>query len=533
MPFAVPWNRLPAALAPLAVTDFRNLWVVWLAANTCMWMNDVAAAWLMTSLTASPAWVALVQTASTLPVFLLGLPSGALADIIDRRRWFAFTQLWVAATGALLAFLALGGLLNAPLLLLLTFLNGIGLALRWPVFSAIVPNLVSREQMPAALGLNGMSMNLSRIVGPIAAGALLAGAGSAWVFALNAIISVLSFFQVLRWRSAPRASTLPGERFVGAMRVGLQHVRQSPPMKAVLLRVFLLFLHSTALTALLPLVAQGAGGGAGTFTLMLATTGVGAVIAIMLLPRLRQRFGTDHFVRGGTLTHAAMTAIVAYSPTLWLTMPALLVSGAAWIVTANSLAVSAQMVLPDWVRARGMSLYQMALMGGAASGAALWGQVATHTSVPQAMAVAAVSAVLALMLTRRVQVGAADPALLEPARPNSQPRPAVVVQPDEGPVMVTIEYLIDPDRAEAFAAVMRETRAARMRQGALSWGLFRDTEVPGRYIEYFVDETWVEHLRRQERFTAADIGLRGQRLAFHRGAEPPAVRRYVSHDVLV
>ena len=190
---------------------FRGLWLAWLAANMTMWMNDVAAAWLMTTLTTSPVMVALVQTASTLPVFLLGLPSGAMADIVDRRRYFAATQLWVSVNALLLAGLSLAGALTAPVLLALTFANGVGLALRWPVFSAIVPTIVPRDQMPAALALNGVSMNLSRVVGPVLAGALITAVSPAAVFVLNTLLASVAFVLILRWRSEPRISALPGD----------------------------------------------------------------------------------------------------------------------------------------------------------------------------------------------------------------------------------------------------------------------------------------------------------------------------------
>jgi MFS family permease len=520
--------RLPSALAPLEGPVFRGLWFAWLAANMTMWMNDVAAAWLMTTLTNSPVMVALVQTASTLPVFLLGLPSGALADIVDRRRYFAGTQLWVCVTALLIASLALAGLLTPSLLLLLTFLNGIGLAMRWPVFSAIVPEVVTRNHLPAALALNGISMNLSRVIGPTVAGALLASAGTAWVFVLNAVLAFVAFTLILRWRSAPRLSTLPGERFVGAMRVGLQHVRQSPRMRAICVRVFLFFLQASALIALLPLVArQLHGGGPAMFTLLMACLGGGAIVAALWFPRWRLRFDRDQFVRYGTLVHAAMTSLVALVPEIWIAVPAIFISGMAWISTANTLAMSAQLALPNWVRARGMSIYQMALMGGTAFGAMLFGKVAGSFSVPSAILAAAVLGSLALLLTRRFSVEGAD-ADHSPATPRSAPEPTIPIGADEGPVMVTVEYLVAPERAAEFAAVMQLTRAARLRQGALSWGLFKDTAMPGRYVESFIDESWVEHQRRLERFTAADAELRERRLAFHLGDQPPLLRRFVA-----
>ncbi|NMG75585.1 MFS transporter [Aromatoleum diolicum] len=527
------FSETPSALAPLRGPVFRMLWLAWLAANVTMWMNEVTSAWLMTSLTDSAFMVAMVQAASTLPVFVLGLPSGALADIIDRRRYFAATQLWVALVALVLGGLALADALTAPLLLALTFANGIGMAMRWPVFAAIIPDIVPRSELPAALALNGIAMNMSRVIGPVVAGALLASAGSPYVFLLNAILAVVAFALILRWRSEPRVSTLPGERFVAAMRVGLQHVVQSPPMRAVLVRIFLFFLQSTSLSALLPLVARDVHSGkAGTYTALMAAMGGGAIVAALLLPHLRQRLGREEFVRWGTIVHAACAAAVVLVPTLWLALPAMFIAGMAWIATANSLTVAAQMGLPNWVRARGMSIYQMALMGGSAAGAALWGYVANLTTVTVSIMVASVVGPIVLLMThRRVAVGATDEDHSPAAVTGRMPPPEIEIRPDEGPVMVTIEYLIDPARAADFNTVMQDTRRARLRQGAMSWGLFRDTTRPERYIEYFLDENWIEHQRRMERFTAADVGLRERRMAFHVGTEPPQIRRYVGEPV--
>lgn len=536
-PYARVMPRLAAvfdtpALAPLRAPVYRGLWLAWLAANLTMWTHDVAASWLMTQLTDSAVMVALVQTASTLPVFLLGIASGAMADIVDRRRWFAATQAWVCVTALLLALLSWLGVLTAELLLVLTFVNGIGLAARWPVFAAIVPSVVPRPDLPAALALGGISMNLSRVVGPVIAGGLLAASGSAVVFTLNAVMASVGFWLIWRWRSEPRASALPGERFVGAMRVGLQHVRQSPRMRVVIVRVFLFFLQASALLGLMPLVAQLSGGGAAMYTAMMSCLGAGAIVAALQFPRLRARFDRDQFVRYGSMLHAVLSTLVVAVPSPWVMLPAMAVLGAAWISTANTFVVAAQMALPDWVRARGMSIYQMALMGGTAIGAAFWGQLAGLASVPVAVIAAALSGVLLLFLTRRWSVGWGPDEDLSPQPTRPLAGVHIDIAPEEGPVMVVIEYLIDPARAADFNAVMQATRQARLRQGALSWGLFRDTAVPGRYVEYFVDETWVEHQRRMERFTTADTALRAQRLAFHLLPEAPVVKRYVAADMM-
>ena len=523
----------PSALAPLRDAVFRMLWLAWLTANVTMWMNEVASAWLMTSLTDSAFMVAMVQAASTLPVFVLGLPSGALADIVDRRRYFAVTQVWVGLIAIVLAALSFTGLLSAHLLLVLTFANGIGMAMRWPVFAAIVPDVVPRADLPAALALNGIAMNMSRVIGPVIAGALLASVGSAYVYLLNAVLAVIAFSLILRWRSEPVVSALPGERFFAAMRVGLQHVTQSPRMRVVLMRIFLFFLQSVSLTALLPLIARRLGdGGPGTFTTLLVAMGGGAVAMALNLTRLRQRIRRDTMVYWGVCVHAVAAVAVVLSPTLWLAMPAMAVAGMAWIGTANSLTVAAQLALPNWVRARGMSIYQMALMGGSAAGAALWGYVANVSSVPASIVTAAVIGPLVLLLTRHHGAGGVVDEDLTPTPVGpTAPPPVIDIGPNEGPVMVTIEYLIDPTQAESFAAVMQQTRLARLRQGALSWGLFRDTSFEGRYIEYFLDENWIEHQRRLARFTAADMGLRTRRLSFHIGTVPPRTRRYIGEPI--
>ncbi len=531
MPLDDPANKPepgqpPSAFSPLGQPVFRMLWATWLTANTCMWMNDVAAAWLMTSLAPSPLWVALVQSASTLPVFLLGLPSGALADILDRRRYFMVTQLWVATTAIALCVTIVMGWINAPLLLALTFANGIGLAMRWPVFAAIVPEIVPRIQLPPALALNGVAMNASRIIGPLLAGALIASAGSEYVFGLNAVLSLGAAFVIMRWKREATVSPLGRERLSSAIRVGLQFVKQSSRLQGVLLRISLFFLHSTALLALLPLVARGLkGGDAGTFTLLLASMGMGAIIAALSMQQVRRMIPHARLLLLGAALQALGTLVVAWAPNVIIAAPAMFVAGMAWITVANTLTVSAQMALPDWVRARGMSIYQMAIMGATAVGAALWGQIATLSNIHWSMGIAAVTGLASMTLVQRYMPANNMEEDLTPSRVLKAP--TADDPPRQGRIQVNIEYRIDPARADEFRALMQESRRSRMRQGALSWELLHDLYDPGRFVEQITDESWTEHLRRFDRVTADDVSLRDRKLTFHIADAPPLVTRTV------
>ena len=518
-------------LAPFRSPVFRMLWSTWLMANICMWMSDVAAAWMMTSLTATPLWVALVQTAASLPMFLLGLPSGAFADILDRRRYFLMTQIWVAVVASLLSLTIFLDLLSPALLLVLVFANGIGLAMRWPVFSAIVPELIPRTQLPAALALNGVSMNASRIIGPLLAGALIASVGSMWVFVLNAVLSLAAAVVISRWKRQHRPHPLGRERLISAMRIGLQYVSQSYHLKGVLLRISIFFFTSTALLALLPLVARGLNsGGAGTFTLLLACMGAGAIAATGFLPRLRRRYSRDVLVLSGAALQSTAMVVIAFTSHIWLAAPAMLCAGAAWITTANMLSVSAQMGLPDWVRARGMSMYQMSIMGASATGAAVWGQVATVSSVSLSVVLAALTGVLAMALANRLMPAQG---MVEDLTPSTQFKmPQADEPPAHGHVMVMIEYRIEPARAAQFRALMQESRRSRLRHGALSWELLQDINDPGRFVEMIEDESWTDHLRRFDRVTAGDVALRDRKLAFHLGESPPLVSRSVMESTL-
>lgn len=516
---------------PLENRAFRTLWLVWLGANLCMWMNDMAAAWIMTTLSSAPLMVALVQSASTLPVFLFAVPSGALADIVDRRRFLLFTQLWVAAVAIVLCLVTAAGALTAELLLLLTFANGLGLAMRWPTFAALIAELVPRAQLPVATALGGMAMNMSRIAAPLLAGLIIAAFGGLYVFALNAVLSLVSGLAILLWRRERAHRSLPRERYLGAIRVGLQHVRESPRMRAVLGRALAFAFSSIALLALLPLVAKGQyGGGAQTFALLMAAMGGGAIAGALLLPRARRKLGREAIVRVGTLLHAGATLGTAFASELHFALPALFVAGIGWLAVANALNVSAHYALPDWIRARGMAFYQMTMMGGSALGAACWGQMAGAAGLSVSLSAAASVAVLGWILTRRRTIeGEPEQGPLTPAVWKA-PVAAIPLDHHSGPVQVTVEYRIDPARAPDFLAVMRESRRVWLQNGIRGWTLLRDVGDPSRYFEQFADDTWGDYLRRNERITASHVALKSQKLSFHVAGSPPVVTRCVAEQ---
>lgn len=513
-------------LAPMRHRSFRLLWSVAFIANVCTWMSDVSAAWMMTTLTTDALWVGLVQTASMLPVFLLGLPSGALADSFDRKQYLLLTQAWVTGIAALLSAAVFLGWMSPLLLLLLTFASGIGLAMRMPVLAAVVPELVPRLQLPAAMALNSVSMNVSRIIGPILAGMLIASAGTAWVFLLNAILSVLTVLLISRWKREAKSSPLGREPLGTAMRVGWQYVAQSHHLKGVLLRLGIFFFCTSALTAMLPLLARKMGGeNAVTFTVLLASMGGGAVVSVSFLPGLRARYGRDALVLRGTVLQALIMLLMGWADQLWLAAPAMFLCGAAWLTVGNALSVAAQQGLPDWVRARGMSLSQMAVMGGSALGAAFWGQISNWSTVSVSLAIAAGIAVLGMAWINHLWPETGKALDLTPQHV-PLPTKAAELQ-GQGRVMVTIEYRIDPACAQKFRALMLEaSRPSKLRHGALAWQLLHDMNDPGRFVEMITDASWADYLRRFERLTVADVELRQRKQAFHLGNDEPRVCRH-------
>lgn len=503
-----------------------------LVANTGTWMRDLAASWLMTSLTDRPLLIAMVQAATSLPIFLLALPAGALADIVERRRYLIFTYSWIAVFSLLLGLMTLMGLIDAMSLLIMTFILGVGMALTLPAFASTLPELVARAEIQSAVTLNSLSINVSRAVGPAIAGLLVAWVGPWLVFVLTAGAYSTILWVVVRWRREPVESPLPSERFFGALRSGMRYATQAPALQAVMIRGGTFFLFASPMLALAPLIARDSlGGGPTDYGALLAAMGIGAVGAALALPRLRTQLSRERIVRIGVLLQAAMTVVLGLSVHLWISLAAMAIGGMAWISVLSSLSAAGQLALPTWVRARGLSVIIATYMGGMAAGSAFWGRMVELLNLQQAFLLAAAGGMLGLIATRHLVISGHDDEDLSPARAWPDPQAQTPVAGDRGPVMITVEYQIDPTNAREFSRIMREMRRIRLRNGAISWGLFADTARLGRYLEYFVELSWLEHIRHHHRVTVAERRWMDQAHEMHEGEEPPVTRHFIAQSL--
>ncbi len=513
---------------PLRLPVFRALWIATIVSNVGTWMHDVGASWLMTSLSTDPLMVALVQAATTLPMFLFALPGGALADIVDRRKLLLAAQFWSLLSAGTLAALTFMGLTDAWVLLALTCSLATAAALNAPAFQAIVPELVPRAALPQAVALNSLGVNISRAIGPALGGVIVAASGPPAVFLLNAV-SVLGVAIVLwRWRRAPSPSSLPAERFLGALRTGGRYVRQSPELRTVLVRSIAFFLFASATWALLPLIARrDMGLGAAEYGGLLGFMGGGAVIGALLLPKLRGKVPANALTIAATVAFAGVAAGLSAVSNYWLAGGVMAVAGMAWIAMLSALNVAAQMAAPGWVKARALAVYMVVFQGAMTAGSMLWGTLAGQTDVRTALLVAAGGQLVAVAVAFWRPLGGA--ALdLAPSMHWPAPEFGGDVAHDRGPVMVTVEYRVDPARVAEFVGEMDRLRRSRRRDGAISWSLYEDPSRPGLMTETFVLESWLEHLRQHERVTEADHALQDQIARFHLGPEKPAVRHLVA-----
>ncbi|MDQ2702442.1 MAG: MFS transporter [Pseudomonadota bacterium] len=518
------------AFAPFRHRIFRSVWIATLASSFGGMVQGVAAAWMMVALAASAQMVTLVQASIALPIVLLSLLAGALADAYDRRMLMIAAQVLMLVVSTVLAVFAWLDLVTPWLLLLFTFLIGCGAAINAPAWQASVGAMVPRPDVPSAVAMNSMGFNLARSLGPAIGGVIVAVASAATAFALNAVSYIGLVVVLARWRPEPEPRLLPREPLGRAIVGGIRYVAMNPHINSTLVRGFVTGVGASAVSALTPLIARDIiGGGPAIYGLLLGAFGVGAVGGAFWSHRLRIAFNNEFIVRCALLGSALGIAVTAFSTWLALTMVAMVLCGMGWVLVVSLLNATVQMSAPRWVVARALSLYQMATFGGMAGGAWLWGFVTEGSGLASALLVAASVQVGCAVLGRWFPLPETGEMNLDLAE-FSEPDVAVAVTGRTGPVVVSIEYRIAEPDVFAFLGTMAERRRVRRRNGARQWSLLRDLADPQLWIERYQSPTWTEYLRHNQRFTRDDAAI-GERIrALHQGPGQPRVRRMIERQ---
>ena len=527
---SVTESTTPSFWSPFRHRVYRWLWLATVVANTGTWMYNAAAGWLMTSLSPSPLLVSLVQVANSLPMFLFALPAGALADIIDKRRFILALEILIAVFSGVFALLVSLDLVTPGTLLVFMFLVAFFAALEAPAWQAIVPQLVPKRDLGSAIAANSVGVNISRAIGPALAGVIITAVGMAAPFWLNAVSNVGVIGVFWWWRSSktpPRS--LPAERVTSAIRTGYRYVRNNRHMRATLARAVGFFLFASAYWALLPLVARiQLNGGPQLYGILLAAIGIGAILGAFVLPKLKATIGANGMVVVGELGTALALVLFAFAYEPIMAAFASVIAGICWIAVLASLNVSAQIALPDWVRGRGLAMYVTVFFGTMTLGSILWGELANVVGLRWGHLAAAAGAVLAIPLTWAWKLQTGPGLDLTPSMHWPEPVIAADVEIDAGPVLVTVQYFVDPEKRDAFLEAIDRVAAERKRDGAYAWGIFQDTADPSRFVETFLLESWIEHLRQHQRVTRSDQLVEQELIQFLR--EPARVTHLIAAE---
>ena len=529
----------PAAASPpearaasaFAQPVFRAVWLASLSSNFGSLVQSVGAAWLMTQLSSSSQEVALVQGSTALPIMLFSLWAGAVADNLDRRLVMLAAQGFMLLVSVTLALCAAFGLLTPWTLLGFTFLIGCGTAFNNPAWQASVGDMVPRAALPDAVALNSMGVNIARSVGPAIGGMIVAALGAAAAFAVNAASYVALIAVLLRWRPERAPRRRPRERTATAMLAGLRYVAMSPDIRRVLWRAALFGLAASAVPALMPLVARDlVTGGPLVYGTLFGAFGVGAVLGALAVRRLRARLSTERLVSLGALALAVGAGGTGSSSLIGLTLPALMLAGAGWVLALSTFNVAVQLASPRWVVARTLALYQMSVFGGMAVGAWTFGLVAEHEGVGAALLAAGAVQLGGMLLGLVLPLSQSEALDLDPLGRWQEPDTAVPVQPRTGPVVVAIEYLVPPGNVGAFLAEMHERRRISRRDGAQRWTLLRDLAEPLLWVERYHLPTWLDYVRSSERRTRSDAGNADRIRALLIEGETPRVHRMIERQ---
>ena len=510
-----------SSLRPFHYTAFTVLWTATLFSNIGTWMQSAAAGWLMTSLDPNPAVVAMVQVAGSFPMMAFAIPSGVLADTIDRRKLLIVGQIAATVLIAVLGYMIWLERITPTILLGFIFLAGTAAVLVMPAWQSIVPQLVPQPDLAQAVALNSVGFNISRAIGPALAGIVIAAWGLAAPFLLNAASNIGVVAALLCWRSETKAQSLPSERFGGAIRAGLRHARYNPHLRATMIRSAGFFPFAIAYWTLLPLVARNQiAGGPEVYGILLGAIGLGAVAGAFALPRLKFWLGADYLAVAGTIATAVALVLFGVARETPMALAACIIAGFSWIAVLATLNVSAQIALPEWVRGRGLSIFVTIQFGGSTLGSIIWGHLAENAGLPATHFVAAAGALLTIPLIWRWKLQTAAGVDLTPSMQWPTPVLANPLEADRGPVLITIEYDIEPVDRDAFLKVVKNLEQERRRDGAFEWGVFEDAARAGCFVETFLLDSWTEHLRQHERITNADHVLQEDILRFQKGDVP-------------
>lgn len=515
---------------PFRHKAFLILWIAGLISNIGTWIFNVTCGWMMTNLSTSPLMISLVQAATTLPICLFALPAGALGDIFDRRTVLLCAQISLSIILLCFVILLAVDVVTPWLLLTFTFLTGVGTAFSMPVWLAIVQRLVTKEELHAAVALSGVSMNIARAVGPAIGGYILISFGAIYAVGIDALSYLAVVGALLWWQIAIKIeSTLPRERILGAMKAGIRFTRHSKALKSTLIRSFAFLFFAASYWALLPLIAKTLlQGGADLYGLLFGGIGVGAVTGAVILPTLKKVLGVEGLVISGTLGTALAISLFVMVNQPEYAFIASCIAGAAWMMVLSSLNVSAQVALPDWIRARGLAILQVVFFGGMALGAIVWGQLATFYSVEMSLRLSAIGMLLLVPLTWRWKLNLGEFHDYTPSRHWAEPNLVLSVKHQDGPVLISVEYLVAEENRSLFEKRIWHLGIIRKRDGAMFWGVFEDVERPGRYLEMFVDESWASHLRSHERVSHSDREVESLLVSLHLGPEKPKVTHAVA-----
>lgn len=519
--------------APFRHANFRTLWIATLVSNLGGLIQGVGAGWMMTTISDQHSMVALVQGATTLPIMLFSLASGALADNFDRRRIMLSAQIMMMLVSVALAAFAYMGWITPWLLLSFTFLLGCGTALHNPPWQASMGDIVPRADLPAAVTLNSMGFNLMRSVGPAVGGLIVATAGVAAAFLANAVSYVTLIAALWRWKPVYPPRNLPRESFVSAMSAGLRYVSMSPNLLTVMLRACLFGMAAVSSLALLPLVARElVQGGALTYGGLLGAFGVGAIIGGAINGRVRERLSNEWIVRLACVGFGLSNILLGFSTNVWLSLILLLPAGACWVMALSLFNVTVQLSTPRWVVARALSLYQTATFGGMAVGSWIWGVAADAHGPAMALLGSGVALIASVAIGLRFRLPEFGALNLDPLDHFREPELRLDLKARSGPIMIMIDYTIAQDDVPAFLAAMSARRRIRIRDGAGQWALLRDLENPETWTESYHVPTWVEYLRHNQRRTQADAEVTETLNRLHKGPERPRVHRMIERQTV-